>query len=802
MAQEGTPSFLGTRYSEQLKSVIDRDGNPLPLRPQVVSTYAFLAAHHDEVVSRRAIMDAVWRDVIVTEDSLGKCISEIRTALGDSRHETLVTVAKRGYRLIADEPEQPAAGSESVAAMAPPVPAATHGPGNHAHRALAPRLSRPVVAAVVAAALAVVLLVLPDLSADHDMTRSDLGETGVRQTALPDIDERDRIPAIALLIEENDARTRPALGAVAQSTRMALARYRTVLLQDNGRADYLVRLTADRSTSDPDQLMVEVSRHRDQVLLDAMRVGGSGAAVSTQMLGAQVAGRIAAPAGGIIDRDLYRSAGSKPVDALTRAECYVYGYGCTNCSGELDSITPRAEACLADILERDKSDPRAWALQSTIYTHQYQWGTNLPEPQRTDLEARADLPRRALAAANLAEQLSDGRESAVYWGMAQAHQASCDIAGMRVAIERGLAINPDDPSLLGAFGNWLAYAGLWDEGVALVERALQIQPDSYPRWWLFAPAKRHYVRGEYEQALALFDKSFNERNWLSHLQRAYTLPYLGRMKEAIAARQRLEQVAPGMTVEQALQVYRLYCFEDEYLARIKSALIRAGLPERGTSTDFDRISPPRAKIIRIKGVPIEYMDLGEAQPILFVHGALSDYRTWAYYQNPVSAWARYVSYSRRYYGSQAWVDGGAAYSTDGAAADLIDFIQARGLGPVIAVTWSSGARPVTLAAQQRPDLFRGVILYEPVIDSISKDDPRAPLADRDAFYGGFARVGERLAVNDTEGAARAALETVFERPAGDFDSEVTPIRKVVLDSGRIAPLDFGRPERIARPIGC
>lgn len=73
--------------------------------------------------------------------------------------------------------------------------------------------------------------------------------------------------------------------------------------------------------------------------------------------------------------------------------------------------------------------------------------------------------------------------------MAQVHQASCNIPAMRLAIERGLAINPDDPSLLGVFGNWLAYAGHWDEGVALVDRALRLQPDSHPSWWLFTAAK-------------------------------------------------------------------------------------------------------------------------------------------------------------------------------------------------------------------------------------------------------------------------------------------------------------------------
>ena len=45
-------------------------------------------------------------------------------------------------------------------------------------------------------------------------------------------------------------------------------------------------------------------------------------------------------------------------------------------------------------------------------------------------------------------------------------------------------------------------------------------------------------------------------------------------------------------------------------------------------------------------------------------------------------------------------------------------------------------------------------------------------------------------------------ETVFERPPGDFDNELMPIRRVMLDNARTVPLDIGRPERIARPISC
>jgi hypothetical protein len=44
---------------------------------------AGLAQHAGPVVTKDELMKAVWRDVIVTDESLPVCISEVRRALGD-----------------------------------------------------------------------------------------------------------------------------------------------------------------------------------------------------------------------------------------------------------------------------------------------------------------------------------------------------------------------------------------------------------------------------------------------------------------------------------------------------------------------------------------------------------------------------------------------------------------------------------------------------------------------------------------------------------------------------------------------
>ncbi len=62
-----------------------------------------LAEHAGEVVSRETLNEQVWGNVIVTDQAVTNCISELRHHLGDDRsaHRVIETIPKRGYRLTA-----------------------------------------------------------------------------------------------------------------------------------------------------------------------------------------------------------------------------------------------------------------------------------------------------------------------------------------------------------------------------------------------------------------------------------------------------------------------------------------------------------------------------------------------------------------------------------------------------------------------------------------------------------------------------------------------------------------------------
>ena len=66
-----------------------------------------LAAHLNETVSNNTLVEAIWRDTFVTDDSLVQCISEIRKSIDDNDHKIIETFAKIGYRLNARMPAIP-----------------------------------------------------------------------------------------------------------------------------------------------------------------------------------------------------------------------------------------------------------------------------------------------------------------------------------------------------------------------------------------------------------------------------------------------------------------------------------------------------------------------------------------------------------------------------------------------------------------------------------------------------------------------------------------------------------------------
>lgn len=72
-------------------------GEEVPMRPKSFEVLCTLVRSAGAVVTQRELLDAVWGDAIVTEDSVRQCIADVRKALDDKEHDIIRTVPRRGY---------------------------------------------------------------------------------------------------------------------------------------------------------------------------------------------------------------------------------------------------------------------------------------------------------------------------------------------------------------------------------------------------------------------------------------------------------------------------------------------------------------------------------------------------------------------------------------------------------------------------------------------------------------------------------------------------------------------------------
>lgn len=86
------------------KRLLWRAGAQVPLTPRVFETLLYLVEHHDSVLDKERLMEAVWPDSIVEENNLTQNISTLRRVFGETpgSHHYIVTVPGRGYRFVAD----------------------------------------------------------------------------------------------------------------------------------------------------------------------------------------------------------------------------------------------------------------------------------------------------------------------------------------------------------------------------------------------------------------------------------------------------------------------------------------------------------------------------------------------------------------------------------------------------------------------------------------------------------------------------------------------------------------------------
>src|ERR1700761_2858891 len=89
--------FAGFELDPPRAELRDPEGRAIKLRPKTFDMLRLFAANPGRGLGKRELLDAIWPNVNVGDDSLFQCVRELRTALGDDQRQMIRLVSSRGY---------------------------------------------------------------------------------------------------------------------------------------------------------------------------------------------------------------------------------------------------------------------------------------------------------------------------------------------------------------------------------------------------------------------------------------------------------------------------------------------------------------------------------------------------------------------------------------------------------------------------------------------------------------------------------------------------------------------------------
>jgi DNA-binding winged helix-turn-helix (wHTH) protein len=93
--------FSGRRVDPARRQLL-HGGKPVVMFPRCFDALLLLIEHRGQLLDKDFLLQSLWPNVVVDENSLAKVISEVRRALGEGPKSQgcIVTVARHGYRFL------------------------------------------------------------------------------------------------------------------------------------------------------------------------------------------------------------------------------------------------------------------------------------------------------------------------------------------------------------------------------------------------------------------------------------------------------------------------------------------------------------------------------------------------------------------------------------------------------------------------------------------------------------------------------------------------------------------------------
>jgi TolB-like protein/DNA-binding winged helix-turn-helix (wHTH) protein/Tfp pilus assembly protein PilF len=542
MENAGTQHRFGRFILDVARGTLTAGDEEIPLRPKTFAVLLHLVRNPERLISKEELLEAVWPNLIVTDDTLVQSVGELRRALGDAGASLIVTVPRRGYRF--------------VPAVAPGE--RRNAPGAHPLRwRWKYGLIIPFALIVVVAGLWLTMRVDPD------------------EVVAPS----EKRPAIAVLPFQNqgepgldylsDGLTQDliqSLGRFSGLTVMswnAVASYRGAAVRPGEIARSLdVRYQVEgsvRHTADQVRVSAQLVDERGRVLWSAIfEEPRAGAVYLPDRITGEIAGALSVR---VTEFEQQRVA-TKPAASFDAYELVLRARPALRRPTRAGIV--EARTLLREALARDPDYAAAHsALGDTFHIAISMGWAESPDTywERARDEANAAL---TLDPRNVKARILLGR---VYIAYNQYEEAEREI-------ERAIELNPSDADALAGRGNILMWLGRTDAAIESLELAQRIDPalNAFDR---FALSLAYYLKKRYDAAIdqARLNLVDSEEAHFSNVVLAASLAQLGRNDEAAVVVDTIRRTDPTFDAS----IYGSKFVRSGDLEHLREGLRKAGL---------------------------------------------------------------------------------------------------------------------------------------------------------------------------------------------------------------------------------
>ena len=196
--------------------------------------------------------------------------------------------------------------------------------------------------------------------------------------------------------------------------------------------------------------------------------------------------------------------------------------------------------------------------------------------------------------------------------------------------------------------------------------------------------------------------------------------------------------------------------------------------------------------VEVNGTELEYIERGQGEPVVLVHGTLGDHRSWQLQMEEYSDDYRTISYSRRYHYPNRCDEEATDYSATLHADDLAAFITGLGLESAHVVGNSYGAYTALVLCARHPERARSVVLGDPPVFPLLGNSEEGRAVRDDFLAKVWEPAGEMMRDGRTEEGVRIFVDGVVEE--GAYDSFPPHVQELILDNACEFGVETSSPE--------